>query len=321
MDETVMRILDDDDGEPNMPFYFVWANEAFIWKWKTQRAGRVSTLARGDTQVPQNYPENGWRPHFDYLLRFFRHRNYYRVDGKPVFALYKDDGDVVSKMFRTFRQWAVEAGLPGLYLMLYLQGSNKEKRGAKPGQEFRLVPWADAIQTFGRSSTIRPRPTWLPLQVGWSIGLWVDFDNTARLGTEHALVWEEFDDAPPEARQRGRALPLAGRLEQALNLSLSQNRTQHNMILIVAFNEWSEQAMLEPSDGLGVSRLEGIRSVLRRYGQYRVMRKENSSGVGHWNRAADAQQRETSQLTDCAPRKVSLPPPSAAGRFGSWLQG
>ena len=30
MDETIMKLLDDKDGEPDIPFYFVWANEAFV---------------------------------------------------------------------------------------------------------------------------------------------------------------------------------------------------------------------------------------------------------------------------------------------------
>ena len=116
MDETLLKLLDEHDGEPNLPFYFVWANEAFVWKWVWPH-GRVSMLRPGATQVPQNYERPGWKPHFRYLLRFFMHQNYHKVDGKPVFAIYEANQKrtnvqaALDEMMHLFQVWAVDAGL------------------------------------------------------------------------------------------------------------------------------------------------------------------------------------------------------------------
>ena len=50
MDATIMRLLDESDGEPDIPFYFVWANEAFVFRWTTWSTGRVAQLRKGDMQ-------------------------------------------------------------------------------------------------------------------------------------------------------------------------------------------------------------------------------------------------------------------------------
>ena len=50
-----------------------------------------------------------------------------------------------------------------------------------------------------------------------------------------------------------------------------QNETQ---LMVVAFNEWTEQAVLEPTDAYGTGYLEALRSVLMRHGQYRYTGEE-----------------------------------------------
>ena len=125
------------DGEPNMPFYLVWANEAFVWKWTTWKTGKVSNLAKGEVQVPQTYPEEGWRPHFEYLLKFFKHKNYYKIDGKPVLAVFfnnapeKASQQVPPELFEQYRKWAIEEGFPspGLHILQWFHGKSLHKGG------------------------------------------------------------------------------------------------------------------------------------------------------------------------------------------------
>ena len=119
MDETLMAMLE--DGEPDIPFYFIWANEHFVKKWKNwghHNDSRMAALPRGGMQVEQTFPESSWRPHFDYLLRFFRLRNYHRINGRPVLGLHSlnlpDE-----KMWKHFQAWARDAGLPGIHVLLH----------------------------------------------------------------------------------------------------------------------------------------------------------------------------------------------------------
>jgi len=281
MDETLLKLLDEHDGEPNLPFYFVWANEAFVWKWVWPH-GRVSMLRPGATQVPQNYERPGWQPHFRYLLRFFMHRNYHKVDGKPVFAIYEANqksGDAqaaLDEMMRLFQIWAVDAGLTGLHLLQFHHHDGRSKYNAVDISS-KLRPWANAVQDFGRhwrqhSSVnhttqfkLEPKPTWLPAHVPWHPGLIVDFDNTPRMGIR-----------PHSARMLNQADSFHPRLDAALTMALDHARERNRtarpltaMVFIVAWNEWSEGCTLEPSSDRQFEHLQTVRAVLSRHGQYR----------------------------------------------------
>ena len=103
------------------------------------------------TQVPQTYPEWTWRPHFDYLLRFFRHKNYHQVDGCPVFGLHSLNPPAPVEMLQQFREWAREAGFAGLQIIQTYMGKTGRYVMGVPAyssnQEF--APWADGVQDFG----------------------------------------------------------------------------------------------------------------------------------------------------------------------------
>ena len=53
--------------------------------------------------------------------------------------------------------------------------------------------------------------------------------------------------------------------------------------MVVAFNEWTEQAVLEPTDAYGTAYLDALRSVLQRHGQYRYTGEE-----GLWKETIEA---------------------------------
>ena len=68
------------DGEPDIPFMLNWVNESWTKKW--------DGLDK-DITLKQDYGnEEEWSLHFDYLLPFFKHKNYIKKDKKPVFIIY-----------------------------------------------------------------------------------------------------------------------------------------------------------------------------------------------------------------------------------------
>ena len=71
-------------------------------------------------------------------------------------------------------------------------------------------------------------------------------------------------------------------------------KQNESLLMVVAFNEWTEQSVLEPSDAYGTAYLEALRSVLQRHGQYRYTGEE-----GLWKQARiDASTPK--QLTECS---------------------
>ena len=187
MDETVMQLLE--DGEPDIPFYFIWANEAFIWKWKAwgdQTYGsksRLAKLPRNSMQVPIQFPNESWRPHFDYLLRFFRHRNYHRINGWPVFGLHSSTNLPPAAMWIMFQRWAREAGLPGIYIQQTMHGvvpwyvKGQPQWGITPqGRTF--APWADGVAGFGWLAEFgKKRRVPKRYHTNWTHGIVIDTDK------------------------------------------------------------------------------------------------------------------------------------------------
>ena len=104
-------------GEPDFPFCLGWANQTWtgIWHGNPDRILIEQTYPGVDDHVA----------HFDAMLPAFEDPRYFRVDGKPLFYVFKPRFiPELRKFADLWRQLARRAGLPGLYLV---------------GEEFR--PW------------------------------------------------------------------------------------------------------------------------------------------------------------------------------------
>ena len=271
MDESVMKLLD--DGEPDIPFYFLWANQAFVWRWKAwgihypSNTSRVAQLKKGETQVPQTYPEWTWRPHFDYLLPFFRHKNYHKINGWPVLGLHTILPIPPAEMWVKFQQWAREAGLPGIYVLQTFYGkTRKYENGTAMWKDGNFAPWAHGIQEFGWQTEFGKKRTVAPAHhKNWSHGIICDFDNTPRMLKGSALIGKKSASVGgPQHFESG--------MDKLLNATIRRARKQGRseaQIMVVAWNEWTEQAVLEPSDRYGIGYLQALRTSLMKWGQYR----------------------------------------------------
>ncbi|CAI5476044.1 unnamed protein product [Closterium sp. Yama58-4] len=78
MESVIMEMLK--DGQPDLPFMLIWANEAWTRHW---------TGETGEVLQSQSYGnETCWRLHFQWLLPLFKHPNYIKVNNKPAFGIY-----------------------------------------------------------------------------------------------------------------------------------------------------------------------------------------------------------------------------------------
>ena len=97
-----------DSGSPNFPFCLCWANEPWTRNWD---GGRRQVL------MPQLYSPEDDRNHIRWLLESFSDERYIRVDGKPLFLVYRAT-DLPDALATTtiWREEALRAGLGELYL-------------------------------------------------------------------------------------------------------------------------------------------------------------------------------------------------------------
>ena len=95
-------------GEPAFPFCLCWANEHWTRAWDGDLNG---------VTVEQRYSEEDDRNHIHWLLTAFRDRRYIRLNGRPLFLVYRAH-DLPSPLRTTtlWREEAQKAGVGELYL-------------------------------------------------------------------------------------------------------------------------------------------------------------------------------------------------------------
>lgn len=162
-----------------------------------------------------------------------------------------------------------------------------------------VAEWADSVQDFGWSSQFGDNRIVAKVdRPNWNHGLLVDFDNTPRMGLESSY-------ASIGGNKRGGPSSFEYGLDLNLNATLQrmkQYKQDSKMLMVVAFNEWTEQAVLEPSDQYGIGYLEAMRRSLRKVGQYRFGGRESA-----WKqvpRSVGGRPYVPPQITRCAPKPL-----------------
>ncbi|HFR3551845.1 TPA: glycoside hydrolase family 99-like domain-containing protein, partial [Streptococcus suis] len=92
----------------NFPYTICWANEPWTNAWKSD--GNEKTL------IAQHYGrEKEWKQHFEYLLQFFKDKNYIVENNKPLLLIYRPEIiECLNEMLDYWNKLAIEAGFSGI---------------------------------------------------------------------------------------------------------------------------------------------------------------------------------------------------------------
>lgn len=271
-------------------FCFSWANESWIRTWSNVKGGNAWVTddeaehgaAEGDDGVllEQQYGgEKEWKEHFDYLLPFFEDERYIRIDGKPVFMIYRPElVECMDRMLAFWKEQARQNGLPGLFIIC----ANCEYNS-----------WAEVdaryIQEFNYSYNIDTTPT--GAAVSWDKGiLTYDYDVLWKniICREYDLSEEvylgacvNFDCTPRHGKKGNLTVGAAPEkfafyFEQLCRRSI---RRGNEYIFINAWNEWGEGMHLEPDVKYGKAYLEAVATALSNANREkrRLFRERDSS--------------------------------------------
>lgn len=270
----------------NIQFCLCWANETWSRRWD----GMDHHILIAQTHPPTR---ESWGRHFDTLIQYFRDERALRVDGKPVFMIYRAYKiPEIDRMFDYFQDRAHQAGLPGIFFVNVVQ--------------YEFPPW-EILRFFDASMLFQP---FVATRAGKLEGRGVDkqwwvpaAERAARLlpGKRRELaerelqrptlydydeVWREilkwrpgkhmpvyqgaFVDWDNTARYRNRATVYAGATPEKFGGYMKQlidkvqsGREDERFIFINAWNEWSESAYLEPDERHGMAYLEALREATR----------------------------------------------------------
>lgn len=252
------------DGEPDMPFAFSWANEPWTRRWT---GGGNEKDKNEEVLLSQEYgDENEWREHFEYLLKFFKHPNYIRIQGKPLFILYRI-GHIDSNlepMVSLWRKLAVESGLPGIYLVNTIGNfrrtdlnTRKVEKDSQLDAAFHF--WPQNLASFHKKSEVFGSETGSTRDI-------VSLLNT--YPTQYWGTFTGFDRRPRDAKANP-MLQSVSQFSSALGCSFEgmayrpNREINKNLFFITAWNEWNEQAILEPDSTNKLGYLQSLSANLQ----------------------------------------------------------
>lgn len=255
-------------GKPDFPFCLCWANENWTRVWDG-----------GDRHVllDQQYSAADDIDHIRSLIPAFSDPRYIRVDGRPLFLVYRTEllPDPAATAAR-WRQAALDAGLPGLYLARvehFVADIDPVTIGFDAAVEF---------APDGARGEIRHRRALSRLLT--SLGLIPSVFAMSKV-VSYAATVAEFSRKPDPAFKRffgvtpmwdnsarrkananiyvGSTPALyAGWLRSVLDRTLRRHRGDERIVFINAWNEWGEGCHLEPDQRWGHAYLEATRDAL-----------------------------------------------------------
>lgn len=278
-----------DDKELDFPFCLSWANETWSRRWD----GRDSHVLIQQTHPPS---EESWKQHYDYLIRAWKDPRAIKVDGKPVFVIYRPQNiEKIDEMFSFWRSLAEKDGLPGLYF-IFQKTYNLPSRSALNSFDavFQFQPFEAVYSPKYNAASIRHSPLFrlirsLPERYQDILrSLRAKFVKELTFH-EYDAVWERiveirsddslvtypgaFVDWDNAARYKRRATVFRGATPEKFSFwfetlvkSMPQRELPENFIFINAWNEWSEGAYLEPDDRFGFRYLESIKEACLKVG-------------------------------------------------------
>lgn len=254
----------------NMRFCFSWANEPWARTWD----GRANQVL-----MPQSYgDESDWRQHFDYLLPFFNDERYIKVDGKPMFVIYKTRSIPCAKeMMELWIEWAEQSGLPGIHFVETLRDGTIDNRNLpfsakmefEPARTDYQIPFLELNYRRVRRRIIglinNLFHTHFMLNTPWTFeriasrallsyspagtygGAFIGWDNTARKNLASTIILPPTKDEFKEY------------LRKVMKKTIEAYHT--DFVFVNAWNEWAEGTYLEPDTDNGYAYLEAIKEL------------------------------------------------------------
>lgn len=283
------------DGHPDVPFALHWCASKWTQTWTSNVRSDFKFKEPGVLQkqyFPLDDKEGNITQHYNFLKQFFRHKNYIKVDGKPLFMMYqKKPGSF--PVLEKLKQLAIQDGFPGLYTTVGLtkphddlldigdvsQYNPRPNRASLTFKKYtfdkyvsypnptewnkdRVLKVPEWCNDAGRNDNKTNNQKKHPRQPDIA-GIISSFDNTPRRNYNESNIWSS--DSPDIVVETFRQNLHASIYYEACcfpdEMRTTKRKEDDNRFIIInAMNEWAEGMALEPSDVYGRKFLETIRS-------------------------------------------------------------
>ncbi|HQZ84114.1 MAG TPA: glycoside hydrolase family 99-like domain-containing protein [Actinomycetota bacterium] len=252
-----------ESGRPSISFCLGWANTTWSGIWHG---------APGRVLREQRYPgPQDDQQHFEEVLPAFRDDRYFRVNGKPVFYIYRP-GELpdAAAFVDRWQAMARKAGLGGLYLVAELTDSfgrwmpytRAIEDGFDAAVYMRHPAEVDGVRGFA-ARVLRKLGSLEVYPYSTDPALWDRVRENSRWQPAVHPNW----DSTPRSGHRGIVLTggsperFARNVETAV-ATLAGRPDQERLLWVKSWNEWAEGNYLEPDLEFGHGWLQALRAGL-----------------------------------------------------------
>ena len=256
-----------------MQFYLMWANHDVLNLWDTRLANVKENNVIWTGKVDRQEFEKVCKRNIE---KYFKHPQYYKIDGKPVFMIY-DIPQLIAGLggieetadaLKWFKEETKKAGFPGLELQITMWSINLnysgldagkttdpgnsfvKKLGFTSGTHYQFVHFTnvnedynvimDAVEKEWERIDSSYDFTYYPhISVGW--------DNSPRTGVS-AVMKNNTPENFEKALRKAKAF-------------VDRHPKQKPLITINSWNEWTETSYLMPCNVFGYGYLEAVKNV------------------------------------------------------------
>lgn len=271
LEETLQEVID--LGEPDFPFCVCWANES----WGKKMWNKDGNVAQSKIIANQQYlGEEDNQAHFDFLLKAFKDKRYIKVNGKPLFVIYRPLKFIgLSEFMNQWNELGKKCGIGEFYFAGYSQNIEEEYDELnKLGLDSIIVcnfaeplyaghkqsKWRRALLKIVRTVTNRPtiikykqairyfyskrfieQTIWPTLVPNW--------DHTPRSGKNGYL----YSNSTPELFK----------LHAYQVMDAVKDKEENNQVVFLkSWNEWGEGNYMEPDLKFGKGYIEALHEVI-----------------------------------------------------------
>lgn len=241
-----------------------WANETWSRTWEGNNR---------DILIKQDYGTyDDWINHIKYLFNFFKDDRYIKINGHPVLFVYSvNQIPDCDKMFKARNTYLNNLGLNDIYLIEFLRAKNSKpasvcSKGVIEFEPMYTIRYDLSIFEKGKRfickkaglidfqnydkvwKKILKRKKYYPSKILFK-SCFVAWDNSPRKGKKNSII---LKGATPQKFGKYFLRLLESRRKGASN----------DIVIINAWNEWGEGAILEPTKQFGYSYLNELKNAI-----------------------------------------------------------
>jgi lipopolysaccharide biosynthesis protein len=253
----------------DFPFMLCWANENWTRNWDGQFT---------DVLLEQNYSFEDDVKHIQHLIPYFKDERYIKVDGKPVFAVYRTNlFPDIKKTAEIWRDEARKAGIGELYLVRVESfGNVLDPSEIGFDASFEFQPNFSKLPKILKRTKLTKVLHKLGLHNPYFNDRVIDYEAYTHIAMRQKKVaYKRFPGITPmwdnSARRAKNALIVHnstpqkyGKWLQHIVDDFKPYSNDESFIFLNAWNEWAEGNHLEPCQKWGLQYLEQTAKILKK---------------------------------------------------------